>query len=101
MEYADVIADKIRAAADSRPKQRQVNDAAPRKRLTRPFSTTETLILIGASPGGTEAIRQVLEPLPPDRPAIFIPQHIPAGFPRSFVRRLAGLFPVQVHAADN
>src|SRR3546814_1140452 len=38
MEYADVIADKIRAAADSRPKQRQVNDAAPRKRLTRPFS---------------------------------------------------------------
>src|SRR3546814_17319732 len=55
MEYADVIADKIRAAADSRPKQRQVNDAAPRKRLTRPFSTTE----IGRASGRERVGRNV------------------------------------------
>lgn len=100
VEYGDVIADKIRAAAASRPKQRPAN-AAPRKRLIKPFSTTERLILIGASTGGTEAIRHVLEPMPADSPAIMITQHMPAGFTRSFVKRLDGLCAVQVHEAED
>jgi two-component system chemotaxis response regulator CheB len=100
LEYSDLIADKIRAASQSRPRHRR--DAGPGvvRRLSHPFTTTEKLILIGASTGGTEAIRQVLEPLPANSPAILITQHMPAGFTRSFVRRLDGLCAVQVHEAE-
>ncbi len=101
LEYTDLIADKIRAAAASRP--RQAVRGAPRKQLvsTRPFSTTEKLVMIGASTGGTEAIRQVLEPLPPNSPAIMITQHMPAGFTKSFVQRLDSLCAMQVHEAED
>jgi two-component system chemotaxis response regulator CheB len=101
MEYGELIADKIRAAANSRPRQGPQVGAAPRARLTQPFSTTEKLVLIGASTGGTEAIRQVLEPLPANSPAIMITQHMPAGFTRSFVQRLDNLCAVQVHEAED
>lgn len=100
MEYSDLIADKIRAAAMSRPRRRtaEATKVAP-KTLTRSFSTTEKLIMIGASTGGTEAIRQVLEPLPSNSPAIMITQHMPAGFTSSFVQRLDSLCQVKVHEA--
>lgn len=100
MEYSDMIADKIRAAAHSRPRQRQEAEVSVRQRLTHPFSTTEKLVMIGSSTGGTEAIRQVLEPLPANSPAIMITQHMPAGFTRSFVQRLDSLCAVQVHEAE-
>src|SRR5690606_27086498 len=101
MEYTDLIADKIRAAAASRP--RQAVRGGPRKPMltARPFSTTEKSVMIGASTGGTEAIRQVLEPLPPNSPAIMITQHMPAGFTRSFVQRLDSLCAMQVHEAED
>lgn len=100
LEYSHLIADKIRAAAASRPRQ---TVQRPRQRMlsARPFSTTEKLVMIGASTGGTEAIRQVLEPLPPNSPAIMITQHMPAGFTRSFVQRLDNLCAVQVHEAED
>lgn len=100
MEYPDLIADKIRAAAMSRPRRHtaQATRVTP-KTLTRSFSTTEKLIMIGASTGGTEAIRQVLEPLPSNSPAIMITQHMPAGFTSSFVQRLDSLCQVKVHEA--
>lgn len=101
MEYSDIIADKIRAAAQSRPRQPAPAGEQPRKRLVQPFSTTEKLILIGASTGGTEAIRRVLEPLPANSPAIMITQHMPAGFTKSFVKRLDNLCAVQVHEAED
>ena len=101
MEYSDIIADKIRAAAQSRPKLPVRGAPMVRKRLTQPFSTTEKVVAIGASTGGTEAIRQVLEPLPANSPAILITQHMPAGFTRSFVQRLDGLCDVQVHEAED
>ena len=101
LEYSDLIADKIRAAAMSRPRRRLAQSATKvsPKILTRGFSTTEKLIMIGASTGGTEAIRQVLEPLPSNSPAIMITQHMPAGFTQSFVQRLDSLCQVQVHEA--
>lgn len=99
LEYSEIIAEKIRAAALSRPRQR-APAGKPIPRLSRPFSTTEKLVLIGASTGGTEAIRQVLEPLPASSPAILITQHMPAGFTRSFVQRLDGLCAVHVHEAE-
>ena len=102
LEYSDLIADKIRAAAMSKPRQSTVTPShEPRSRLTHHFSTTEKLILIGASTGGTEAIRQVLEPMPANSPAILITQHMPAGFTRSFVQRLDSLCAVQVHEAEH
>lgn len=103
MEYSDVIADKIRAASHSRPRPSRAAapDAPPRRRLAHVFSTTEKLIVIGASTGGTEAIRQVLEPMPANSPAILITQHMPAGFTRSFVQRLDGLCDVEVHEAED
>jgi len=102
MEYSDLIADKIRAAAQSRPHPRQpAVPGTPVRRLGGVFSTTEKIIAIGASTGGTEAIRQVLEPLPANSPAILITQHMPAGFTRSFVQRLDSLCDVQVHEAED
>lgn len=101
LEYSDMIADKIRAASHSRPRQRRAVEAGTRQRLSGTFSTTEKLIMIGSSTGGTEAIRQVLEPLPTNSPAIMITQHMPAGFTRSFVQRLNGLCAVEVHEAED
>lgn len=100
LEYSGIIADKIRAAAVSRPRRHlvQATKVVP-KTLMRSFSTTEKLIMIGASTGGTEAIRQVLEPLPSNSPAIMITQHMPAGFTTSFVQRLDSLCQVKVHEA--
>lgn len=103
LDYSDLIADKIRAASIARPRRATPAPAgaAPARRLTHNFSTTEKLIMIGASTGGTEAIRQVLEPLPANCPAIMITQHMPAGFTRSFVNRLDGLCSMQVHEAED
>ncbi|HBT31452.1 MAG TPA: chemotaxis response regulator protein-glutamate methylesterase [Pusillimonas sp.] len=102
VEYSDLIAEKIRVAAKSRPKPRPAADKgdAPR-RLSPVFSTTEKLIAIGASTGGTEAIRQVLMPMPANSPAILITQHMPAGFTRSFVQRLDNICAVSVHEAQD
>jgi two-component system chemotaxis response regulator CheB len=52
------------------------------------YKTTEKIIAIGASTGGTEAIREVLRELPADMPGIVISQHIPAAFSGPFAQRL-------------
>jgi len=97
LEYTELIADKLRAAARARPRARE---AAPAPAMLRkPLSSTEKLVMVGASTGGTEAIREVLLPLPPDSPAILITQHMPAGFTRSFAQRLDGLCAVTVREA--
>ena len=60
-----------------------VAQAAPIK-----YRTTDRLIAIGASTGGTEAIRAILEQMPADAPTIVITQHIPAAFSKPFAERL-------------
>ena len=63
--------------------------------------TTETVICIGASTGGTESLKLVLETLPPAAPGIVIVQHMPEKFTAAFARRLDGLCEVDVkEAAD-
>lgn len=101
LEYGNEIADKIRAAATSKPRRITPSTNITPKRLTSPFATTEKLVMIGASTGGTEAIRQVLEPLPINSPAILITQHMPAGFTKSFVQRLNTLCALQVYEAEH
>ena len=81
LEYTEIIADKIRAASRAARRAHAPRPAAP------PALQLGKLV-IGASTGGTEAIREVLQPLPPDSPAILITQHMPAGFTRSFAQRL-------------
>jgi two-component system chemotaxis response regulator CheB len=63
--------------------------------------TTERVVCIGASTGGTESLRQVLETLPMDCPGIAIVQHMPEKFTAAFARRLDGLCAMEVkEAAD-
>ena len=62
--------------------------------------TTERVIVIGASTGGTEALKTVLEALPPDTPGIVIVQHMPELFTRAFANRLDGLCAITVKEAE-
>ncbi|MGN6315067.1 protein-glutamate methylesterase/protein-glutamine glutaminase [Trinickia sp.] len=110
LDYAEKLADKIRAAARARVRARTAapapaagahpaGSAAPM--LNNPLVSTEKLIIIGASTGGTEAIREVLTPLPPDAPAVMIAQHMPPGFTKSFAQRLNGLCRITVKEAEH
>ncbi|WP_445001213.1 protein-glutamate methylesterase/protein-glutamine glutaminase [Halomonas mongoliensis] len=101
LEYAEEIAEKIRAAARSRPRRAAARNEAPPQRLTAPLMSSEKLLIIGASTGGTEAIRRVLEPLPANSPAIMIAQHMPGGFTRSFAERLDRLCQIRVKEAED
>lgn len=98
-EYADMIADKIRAAARARIAPRTVAQAAasaPLASLRSPLISSEKLIIIGASTGGTEAIREFLMQMPSDCPGILIAQHMPEGFTSSFAKRLDSLCKISV-----
>jgi two-component system chemotaxis response regulator CheB len=101
-EYTELIADKIRAAAKARIKPRtllpgKAPSALPA--LRNPLTSSEKLIIIGASTGGTEAIREFLMQMPSDCPGILIAQHMPEGFTTSFARRLDSLCKISVREA--
>jgi two-component system, chemotaxis family, protein-glutamate methylesterase/glutaminase len=72
--------------------------------LSRPtgamLETTEKVVVIGASTGGTEALRALLEVMPPDAPGIVIVQHMPEVFTRAFANRLDGLCQISVKEAE-
>ncbi|MEQ1439299.1 chemotaxis response regulator protein-glutamate methylesterase [Fontimonas sp. SYSU GA230001] len=103
-EYADELVSKIKAAARARVRNidasaaRPQAPAAPRKRM---FRTTEKLIAIGASTGGTEAIKEVLMRMPADAPAIVIVQHIPAAFSGPFAARMDRTCAMRVSEAQD
>jgi len=63
--------------------------------------TTESVVCIGASTGGTEALRVLLEALPPDSPGMVIVQHMPEKFTASFAKRLDSLCAVEVKEAED
>ncbi|MDP2142451.1 MAG: chemotaxis response regulator protein-glutamate methylesterase [Gammaproteobacteria bacterium] len=95
--YADELIEKVIAAAGAKLHPRvSLPDAPPpghvddiiSRASPRPFRTTDRIIAIGASTGGTEAIKEVLLRLPPDAPGIVITQHIPAGFSAAFADRM-------------
>lgn len=108
LEYAEEMAGKIRAAYAARQRVRRsalnrTPAAAPAARhlpsVGNRFSSTEKILLIGASTGGTEAIKEVLTQMPPDCPGILITQHMPAGFTKSFAQRLDNLCRIAVKEA--
>ena len=107
LEYTEMIADKIRAASHAKVRQRTVSHdlngqpASPvLASLRNPLTSSEKLIIIGASTGGTEAIKDFLMQLPPDCPGILIAQHMPEGFTRSFANRLDKLCRISVKEAE-
>ena len=121
-EIAAEISDKLRAAARARVARRTAVPPAPPAASRRAAgggeaageggpprvkpvpiayarSSTEKLVAIGASTGGTEALREVLSQLPADCPAIMVTQHMPPGFTLSFAQRLNGLCRMHVKEA--
>ncbi|MEN3293489.1 MAG: two-component system, chemotaxis family, protein-glutamate methylesterase/glutaminase [Burkholderiales bacterium] len=104
-EYSELIADKIRGAAKARVRARTVPNAGTGKggealpMLRNPLTSSEKLIIIGASTGGTEAIKEFLIQMPSDCPGILITQHMPEGFTTSFARRLDSLCRISVKEA--
>ncbi|AYC32588.1 chemotaxis response regulator protein-glutamate methylesterase [Pseudomonas cavernae] len=102
--YANEIRAKLKVAAGARLLKRAavarpavVEALAP----AAPIVGTEKLLAIGASTGGTEAIKEVLLGLPADCPGVVITQHMPAGFTRSFAERLNRLTRLTVSEAKD
>jgi two-component system, chemotaxis family, protein-glutamate methylesterase/glutaminase len=102
-EIAEDIADKIRAAARARIRSLNNRSAVPARASLSvgQFSATNKLIIIGASTGGTEAIKETLIPLPTNCPPILITQHMPEGFTVSFARRLDSTCAMTVKEASH
>jgi two-component system chemotaxis response regulator CheB len=103
-QIADDIIEKLRAVAHAAaPRQSKRVRAAQPAQLTSSamLRTTTKVVAIGASTGGTEALRDVLTVMPPDAPPICIVQHMPPGFTRAFAARLDDSCAVRVkEAAD-
>ena len=111
-ESAIQICDVVKSAARVKPRPpRPALQAKPKLTadavLAKPPShamiqTTEQVVVVGASTGGTEALREFLEALPQDAPGIVVVQHMPEKFTASFANRLNELCRVTVkEAADN
>jgi len=96
-ESAIAICDVVKAAARARPKKlrpamqiepKLTADAVLSAPTNAMVETTEKIVVIGASTGGTEALKTLLEALPADTPGIVIVQHMPELFTRAFAERL-------------
>ena len=121
-QLAEDITDKVRTAASAQVRRRPAAAAVGTGKTgaqaagaaacgVRPADTppnappnigrlsTEKIIFIGASTGGTEATKEVLMNLPADAPAVVITQHMPPGFTKSYAARLDGLCRIRVKEA--
>jgi two-component system, chemotaxis family, protein-glutamate methylesterase/glutaminase len=111
-ESRTLICDAVKAAAMAQPQRR-----APRVTVQPKLSadaviakptvsramlrTTEKVVVVGASTGGTEALKTFLEAVPCDAPGIVIVQHMPEKFTQSFAQRLDAICPINVKEAEN
>lgn len=100
MQYAEVIAEKIRMASRVQVSRRDRHSQVPQV-ISSPLVGSEKIIAIGSSTGGTEALRQVLLPMPMTSPGIVIAQHMPPGFTRSFAERLDNLCQISVKEGED
>lgn len=100
--YAEDLIEKVRAAAQSNiQKSSQVHQPAQLQDLTELKFDPNYLIAIGASTGGTEAIKEVIIQFPSQMCPIVITQHIPPVFSTSFAKRLDSLANMKVHEAHH
>ena len=106
-----VICDVVKAAAFANLSKAKANILTVAPKLSadamlplghqRHMSTTEKIVLVGASTGGTEALRMFLEAMPLTCPGIAIVQHMPEHFTRTFAERLNSLCNIEVAEARN
>ncbi len=107
-----LICTALKAASQARLKRVPVNFNPVQPKLTADavlfrskseamIRTTEKVVVVGASTGGTEALRVFLESLPEDSPGVVIVQHMPEHFTSAFARRLDGLCRISVKEAEN
>lgn len=112
VELSADIVDKIRIAASARVRRADGRVKSAVSETLDPINTrssiqsigrlsTEKLVCIGASTGGTEAIKEILTKLPADSPGVVITQHMPPGFTSSFAARLNSLCQITVKEAEN
>ena len=92
-DMTDHLAERIRAAAGARVKPQRRSLPVPRLAMTR---TTNKVVAIGASIGGTKALQQVLEAMPHDAPGMVIAQHMPEHFTGAFAARLREVCAIDV-----
>lgn len=98
------LIDNIRVASviDVKKRQREGTNRDVRTVVTGALSeTTDKIITIGASTGGTEAIKMVLSKLPPQTPGVVVVQHMPPGFTTSFAERLNKCCHIEVKEAED
>jgi two-component system, chemotaxis family, protein-glutamate methylesterase/glutaminase len=101
------LADKIRAVSNvdlrARVESAQTANNASASRVSAKAlsETTNKILAIGASTGGTEAIKTVLLGMPPNAPGIIVVQHMPAKFTTSFAERLDTLCAIRVREAQD
>jgi two-component system, chemotaxis family, protein-glutamate methylesterase/glutaminase len=108
-EYAIQITDKIRAVAQAQVRKKIIDPLIQQKfsadailpSFKRKYASTEKLIVIGASTGGTEAIKEILNKLPADAPGVLVAQHMPEHFTKSFADRLNSLCKISVKEAEH
>ncbi|OWY38744.1 chemotaxis response regulator protein-glutamate methylesterase [Xenophilus sp. AP218F] len=100
-EYAEDIRDKLRAVAAARLRPPRIPPGEPPPARPAHAMRKGVCICIGASTGGTEAIREFLEGMPADSPPILIVQHMPERFTYTFAARLNGLCAMRVKEAED
>jgi len=115
-EISESIRDTVKGAAKARVGNRRRPVAAPEApsakltadaMLPPPSAkramarTTEVVVCMGASTGGTESLREVLQALPANAPGIVIVQHMPEKFTAAFAKRLNSLCEVEIKEAEN
>ncbi|QXE90866.1 chemotaxis response regulator protein-glutamate methylesterase [Geomonas subterranea] len=111
LEYAEELTEKIRCAhvafrrkggGKGTPQvERKLSADAVLPNRHQHFSTSEKVVAVGSSTGGTEALKVFLTALPADCPAILITQHMPETFTRTFAARLDGLCALAVKEAEH
>ncbi len=108
-ESKERLCDVVRAAAKanvsrrsrSPSKKRSINDFIPAEKSHALRETTDKIIVIGASTGGTEALLSFLQQMPEDCPGILIVQHMPAHFTAPFAKRLNQVCRINVEEASD
>jgi len=106
-EGSVMITDTLRAAAQARVRRampvivRNPVDVILPHAAPSMSPGAERIIALGASTGGTEALREIIEALPPNAPPVVVVQHMPEGFTTAFAKRLDSLSRVEVREAVN
>ena len=100
VEQAEEIVEKVKAAARVRIRKAPLpaSEAAPAVSRPYQFSATHKVVAIGASTGGTEALKELLTALPADFPGIIVVQHMPETFTGAFAKRLDSM--CRIHVAE-